>query len=209
MVFSLGIVSLYFGHLIALVQERIRALLAYSSLAHMGFVMLALGLATQMGNQAAVAYTLGYSLTVFVVFIFLGSIRIHGKELMMIDDLRGLAVTQPRLSLLLAIGFLSLLGMPPLAGFMFKVNVLHALLVSGQSSLAIAAIIPTAVAAYYYIQMINLMYFHHPHEDSIQAMSVHMNFFMQSLSGLAVLCLILIGLYPESVFAWVRYLSLG
>lgn len=208
-VFSLGVISLYFGHFVALVQDRIRSLLAYSSLAHMGFVLLALGLASHLGNQAAVVYTLGYSFTVFIVFLFLGCIRVHGRELDLISDLAGLSVIEPRLSLLLTIAFLSLLGMPPLVGFMLKVSVLNALVVSGQSFLAVVSMVPTAVAAYYYIQVINLMYFHEPDDNCISGMTVRMTAFSQLLLGLSVISLVLLGLYPESIFALVRHLSFG
>ncbi len=200
-IFSIGLVSMFFGHFLALVQERIRILLAYSSLAHMGFVLLALGLMSQMGHEAAMVYTIGYTVTIALVFLVLSGMIVNGRRVVLIEDLKGLSITQPSLAFLLLIAIFSLLGLPPFAGFMLKVRVLTALIESQYLGIAVLTLIPSVVAACYYINMIHLMYFQKGNEVSI--VESHYSSIQSLLLITGGVFIIGVGIYPSELFQWV------
>lgn len=194
-----GIGSMYFGHVMALVQDRIRALLAYSSLAHMGFVMLALQLASQAGNQAAILYTWGYGFTVVSVFVVLGAMQVDGRDVMLVEDLKGLAQKQPRVALFLLCALFSLLGMPPFLGFFLKVQVLSALLKAEYYILAAVSLVPMVIAAGYYLQVVSAMYFHA--YDSERSLIFVGGRGQQYYLLLAAVALLVLGMFPGWFFS--------
>lgn len=200
LIFSIGLLSMFYGHLLALMQERIRVLLAYSSLAHMGFVLLALGLVTQMGQKAAMLYTLGYAVTTATVFYILSGLFINGRGVVLLEDLKGLASTQPKLAFLLFIAIFSLLGLPPFAGFMLKVQVLSALIQKEHTLVAILTLIPTVIAACYYINMVHIMYFQaHDETATVEYAFTRSHALTLLLGGLFI---IVVGIYPSLLFNW-------
>lgn len=198
-IFGLGLISMFFGHLLALTQERIRVLLAYSSLAHMGFVLLALGLVSQFGNSVAMLYTLVYAFTIVSVFLILNCLQINGREMMLLDDLKGLSTSQPAVATFLFVALFSLLGLPPFAGFMFKMNLLSALVDKHYTVLAVLTIIPTVISAYYYINMIGLMYFQRADETLV--VNCYVSRGQQSFLFFASVLLLAVGLFPEWLFS--------
>ena len=200
-IFSIGLVSMFFGHFLALVQERIRILLAYSSLAHMGFVLLALGLMSQVGHEAAMVYTIGYTVTIASVFFMLGGMVVNGRRVVLIEDLKGLSITQPSIAFLLLLAIFSLLGLPPFAGFMLKVRVLTALIEGQYLGIAVLTLIPTVVAACYYINMIHLMYFQKG--DEVNIIESHYSALQSILLLTGGLFIIGVGIFPSELFQWV------
>jgi NADH-quinone oxidoreductase subunit N len=199
LVFAVGLGSMYFGHLMALAQERIRALMAYSSLAHMGFVMIALALVSQWGNQSAVFYTLGYGFTVVSFFVVLGSMQIDGRDVVLLEDLKGLAQKQPWLAFFFLCALFSLLGMPPFFGFFLKVQVLRALVQAKYYLLAVGSLVPMVIAAGYYLRAISLMYFHDFDESRTLIFvgnRMHRGYFV-----LVSVVLIALGIFPNVLFS--------
>lgn len=198
-VFAVGVGSMYFGHMMALAQERIRALMAYSSLAHMGFVMIALALISQWGNQSAVFYTLGYGFTVVSVFVVLGAMQIDGRDVLLMEDLKGLSKHQPWLAFFLLCALFSLLGVPPFFGFFLKVQVLRALLQAKYYVLAVVSLIPMVIAAGYYLRAVSLMYFHDAETGQVLTFvggRVHRSYFV-----LASVLLIALGVFPNIILS--------
>ena len=204
----LGLLSMFGGNLLALAQERVRSLLAYSSIGHMGFVLLALTLVNYTGNHAALMYTLGYLLTVGVVLLVMARLSRAQTSLLLIDDLKGLSRVQPLLASLLAVSFLSLLGMPPFAGFMFKMNLLYVLMQANQAWLALSVVAATIIGAYYYINMIGLMFFYDVESSSDQLL-MRSSWLLHAGMVTFIILLIVVGLYPEYVFNRVHQALLG
>lgn len=204
----LGLLSIFGGNLLALAQDRVRSLLAYSSIGHMGFVLLALTLASYPGYHAALVYTVGYLFTIVAVLLVMARVSRSQSSLLLIDDLKGLSSTQPLLALLLSVSFLSLLGMPPFAGFMFKMNLLYALVQANQAWLALAVVIASIIGAYYYINMIGLMFFYEV-DSTAERLVLRSGYFFQVAMVAFILFLILLGVYPEFVFHAIHQVLFG
>lgn len=158
----LAAVTMSYGNLVALRQSGLKRLLAYSSIAQMGYVLMALAAARSPQASAAIGlYLLVYllmNLAAFAVVAYLE--RAHGTD--RDDVLRGLARTAPLPAAVLALALLSLAGIPPLAGFVGKVLLLSAVINGGLVWLAMIAAINMTVALFYYARLIGMMYFETP-----------------------------------------------
>lgn len=203
-VFSVGLLSIFFGNFLALVQERVRSLLAYASFSNMGLVLLALGMTSTEGNYAALVYVLGYLFTVMLLLLLLGCVRVKGRDLILLDDLKGMAYTYPQVAFLAALALFSLLGVPPLVGFMFKVNLVLSLLNAQYTVFAVLVVLATVLSAYYYIQMIGLMCFYPPDDNAMVQLhiSVGQRLFFYASAGI----LLAFGLFPQSIFALIYHI---
>ncbi len=151
--------TLVVGNLAALVQTSLKRLLAYSAVAHAGYLGLALLASDGSGTQAVVWYLTAYTFMnagAFAVLSLLTDQNDRGDDL---ERLAGLGKTRPYIAAALALFLLSLAGIPPLAGFVGKILVFQAALQAGYISLAIIAILTSIVAAYYYVRVVALMYF--------------------------------------------------
>ena len=150
----IGLLGMVFGNLLALRQDKVLRLLGYSTIAHFGYVLAALSCTTGLGYRAALYYGLAYalmSMAVFAVLVALsGEYACEGR----IADYRGAGHRHPWLGLVLAVGLLSLAGLPPTAGFFAKLFVLSALLHAGHTALAIAVVLATATSFYYYLRLL-------------------------------------------------------
>ena len=155
---ALGLLSLGLGNLAAIAQTRIRRMLAYSAIAHAGFVFLALFAATPRGMAAAVFYAAVYALMAagsFGLLLVLGARR----EFEAIADCKGLNRSHPGLALMLLILMFAMAGVPLTAGFYAKLYVLQAVVDAGWWPVAAAAVVLTVVGAYYYLRIVWYMYF--------------------------------------------------
>ena len=151
--------TLVIGNLVALVQTSLKRLLAYSAVAHAGYLGLALLSADAGGTAAVVWYLTAYTFMnvgAFAVLSLLVDQHDRGDDL---ERLAGLGKTRPRLAFSLTLFLLSLAGIPPLAGFVGKILVFQAALQAGYLSLAVIAILTSIVAAYYYVRVVATMYF--------------------------------------------------
>ena len=151
--------TLVVGNFAALVQKSLKGLLAYSAVAHAGYLGLALLGANNGGMQAAIWYLSAYTFMNIGAFAVLSLLTGDDEKRDDLEQLAGLGRTRPRLALALSIFLLSLAGIPPLAGFVGKLLVFQAALQAGYYALAIIAILSSIVAAYYYLRLIARMYF--------------------------------------------------
>ena len=168
-----AVVSMSVGNLLALSQNNVKRLLAYSTVAQAGYIVVALtttlggsaiGAATG-GTSAAMYYLAGYAFTNLAVWLaYAAVLRRVGDD--SIDGLRGLFRRSRVLSILLVIGLLSLLGMPPTVGFMAKAVVFSNAVDQGLVWLAVIAVINTVVAAYYYLRVVGVIMFGEPEDDA-------------------------------------------
>ena len=155
---ALAVLSLLLGNLVAIAQTRIRRMLAYSAIAHTGFVFLALCAGTPRGMGSAVFYTLVYALMAAGSFgmLLLLNARTAAED---IDDFKGLNHSHPWLAVMVLILMFSMAGVPLTAGFYAKLYVLQAVVDAGLWPLAVAAVLLTVVGAYYYLRIVWYMYF--------------------------------------------------
>lgn len=177
---ALAVLSLLLGNLVAIAQTRIRRMLAYSAIAHTGFVFLALGAGTPHGMGSAVFYTFVYALMAAGSFgmLLLLNARVLAED---IQDFKGLNHSHPWLAIMVLILMFSMAGVPLTAGFYAKLYVLQVVVDAGLWPLAVVAVLLTVVGAYYYLRIVWYMYFEEadrpaePGEDSAHVFLVSAN----------------------------------
>jgi NADH-quinone oxidoreductase subunit N len=161
------------GNLLALSQKNVKRLLGYSTIAHAGYILVGVAAVAAnsagglkiAGPQGVLYYLAGYAFTNLAVFIAVIAITNRtGDDA--ISGLHGLGRRSPVMAVLLTVGLLSLLGVPPTVGFMAKVFVFSAAVSSGLAWLAIVAVLNTVISAYYYLGLVRAMFFEEPQDAS-------------------------------------------
>jgi NADH-quinone oxidoreductase subunit N len=197
MLVVLSVGSMLLGNIVAIAQTNLKRMLAYSSIAQMGFMLLGLCSGVVYGNTVSAGNSYASSMFYIVTYVLttLGSFGMvmllsrQGFEAEQIDDLKGLAKRSPWFALVMTIFMLSLAGLPPTVGFYAKLSVLQSLVstnVDGYLWLAIGAVVLSLVGAYYYLRVIKVMYFDEP-ADARPIVSTGDVRAVMSLNGIAVL----------------------
>ncbi len=150
------------GSFAALMQNNIKRLLAYSSIANMGFALVGLAAGNVEGISSVLVYMIIYMIMTAGTFAIVLSMRRNGKPLELVSDLSGLSRNSPALAYALAILMFSMSGIPPLAGFFGKFLVFKAAVGAGLYGLAVFGVVCSVVAAYYYLRIIKVMFFDEP-----------------------------------------------
>jgi NADH-quinone oxidoreductase subunit N len=158
----ISVLSMALGAFAALGQTNIKRLMAYSSIGHMGYALLGLAAGTSLGVRGVMIYLAIYVFTNLGVFACIQAMRRQGKAVENISDLSGLARTCPKLAAIFAILFLSLAGLPPLAGFFAKFYVFLAAIQAGLVWPAILGVLASAVGLVYYLRIVKTIYFDEP-----------------------------------------------
>ena len=208
MLVVLAVGSMLLGNVVAIAQSNLKRMLAYSSIAQMGFMLLGLCSGVVYNNTLSAANSYASSMFYIVTYVLttLGSFGMimllsrQGFEAEQIDDLKGLAKRSPWFALVMTIFMLSLAGLPPTVGFYAKLSVLQSLVstnVTGYVYLAVVAVILSLVGAYYYLRVIKIMYFDEP-TDTHPIESTGDVRLVMSLNGIAVLAF---GILPGGLMA--------
>jgi NADH-quinone oxidoreductase subunit N len=158
----ISVLSMGLGAVAALGQKNIKRLMAYSSIGHMGYALLGLAAGTALGARGVLIYLAIYVFTNLGVFAAIQAMRRGGKSVENIADLAGLGRTNPRLALVFSMLFLSLAGLPPLAGFFAKFYIFLAAIQAHLVWPAILGVLASAVGLVYYLRLVKLMYFDEP-----------------------------------------------
>jgi NADH-quinone oxidoreductase subunit N len=158
MVWVSAVLSMTLGNIGALVQNNIKRLLAYSSIAHAGYILVAFAAGTQSGVSAAIFYAASYAAMNVGAFAIVSHLASRGERYVTLDDYAGLGRRSPLLAALLTVFLLSLIGIPITAGFFAKFYVFSAALQANLVGLTIIGVINSAIAAYYYLRVIIYMY---------------------------------------------------
>jgi NADH-quinone oxidoreductase subunit N len=158
----LSIASMILGAVAAIGQKNIKRLLAYSSIGHMGYALAGLATATNSGVQSSIIYLIIYLVMNVAIFCCVFMMRRENIYYENIDDLSGMSKNHPLLSLSFLIILFSLAGIPPLAGFFAKFYIFMAVIESKMYMLAVIGLITTVVSAFYYLQIIKIIYFDKP-----------------------------------------------
>jgi NADH-quinone oxidoreductase subunit N len=159
-----SIASMLLGAFAAIGQRNIKRLMAYSSIGHMGFALIGLAAGTSEGVQGVLVYMAIYLTMTLGVFAVILSMRRSGGMVESIDQLAGLARTNPTMAFFLAMLLFSMAGVPPLAGFFAKFYVFLAAIKAGLYILAVIGVLASVIGAYYYLAIIKVMYFEEPAE---------------------------------------------
>ena len=158
----ISVLSMGLGAVAALGQRNIKRLMAYSSIGHMGYALLGLAAGTALGVRGVLIYLAIYLATNIGVFASIQAMRRGGKPVETIADLSGLARTNPQLALVFSMLFLSLAGLPPLAGFFAKFYVFLAAIQANLVWPAILGVLASAIGLVYYLRLVKIMYFDEP-----------------------------------------------
>ena len=193
MLAALAVLSLVLGNVAAIAQTNLKRMLGYSTIAHVGFILLGFVAGTAEGIQAALYYTLVYIIMAAGSFGFLVLLSARGQEVEDLDDLKGLWQRSPWFALMMVVLMVSMIGIPPLAGFYAKWWILSALLGTGQTGLAIVGLLASVVGAYYYLRVIRVMLF----DNGGEATAAGVPFDVRVVLSVNALLLVVIGLLPD------------
>ena len=160
-----AVLTMFIGNLAALVQTNIKRMLAYSSIAHAGYIMVAFIASTDLGIAAVLFYLAAYALMKMGAFLVVTHLGQQGEQRLEIKDYAGLGMRQPVLAACFSLFLLSLLGLPATAGFLGKFFAFQAALDSRVIWLVVIAAINSVIGAYYYLRVIVSMYFWEPSKD--------------------------------------------
>ena len=161
-IFFMAVASTLLGAFAAIGQNNIKRLMAYSSIGHVGFILIGLSAGTQEGVTGVLVYLAAYVAMTIGTFACILTMRRPEGAVESIDDLAGLSRHQPILAAVLAILMFSLAGIPPFIGFFAKYFVFLAAIEAGLYVLAIIGVLASVVGAYYYLRVIKVMYFDEP-----------------------------------------------
>ncbi|MFQ6021300.1 MAG: NADH-quinone oxidoreductase subunit NuoN [Acidiferrobacterales bacterium] len=188
MLVILAVLSMAIGNIVAIAQSNIKRMLAYSSIAHMGFFLLGVLSATPNGYSSALFYVLIYAVMALGAFGMVILLSRAGFEAERLDDFKGLNQRSPWYAFLMLLLMFSLAGVPPTVGFYAKLLVIQSVIQADMIWLAVVAVLLAVVGAYYYLRVIRLMYF----DDAEEKIPIGASADMRVLIGINALALLLI-----------------
>jgi len=193
----LSVLSLAIGNVVAIAQTNMKRMLAYSTISHVGFLLLGILAGTVAGYSAAMFYAITYALMAIGGFGVIILMSRAGYEADSLDDFKGLNDRSPWFASMMLILMFSLAGVPPTVGFYAKLSVLQAVIHVDMLWLALVAVFFSIIGAFYYIRVVKLMYFDAPETGEPLTVSTDLQIAV-SLNSLAVLGL---GLFPGGLLA--------
>lgn len=193
MLIVLSLLSMILGNLVAIAQRNIKRMLAYSTIANMGFLLLGFLAADPIGISAAMFYAVAYVITSLASFGVILLLSREGFEADMLDDFKGLNQRSAWWAFIMLVAMFSLAGIPPTLGFYAKFMVIQAAVNAGFIWLAVVAVLTSVVGAFYYLRIVKLMYFDDPADTApIEARGDAR--MLLSVNGIAIL---LLGIFPQ------------
>jgi len=206
LVAALAIVTMLVGNLAALAQTSLKRLLAYSSIAHAGYLRPALVARPALASEAILFYRVAYAAVNLGAFGVIAALARDGREPSTVADLAGLAERRPALAAALTVFLVSLTGIPVTAGFVGKFYLFGAAVSSGWVVLALVGVLTSVVSAYYYLRVVVAMYMEPPlGEDNFAAVPAAAVLALVLSAGVTLL----FGLWPTPVLTLARLASRG
>ena len=197
MLVILAVLSMALGNVVAIAQTNIKRMLAYSTISHVGFILLGILAGNDAGYASAMFYTLAYSMMTLGGFGIVLYMSRTGFEAAELDDYRGLNQRSPWFAFMMLILMFSMAGVPPTVGFWAKLSVLSAVVDIDMVWLAVVAVAFSIIGLFYYLRVVKLMYF----DDAVDIQTIECGRDMQlalSTNGLAILVL---GIYPAGLMS--------
>jgi NADH-quinone oxidoreductase subunit N len=198
MLVILAVASMALGNITAIAQTNIKRMLAYSTISHMGFVLLGILAGSINGYSSAMFYIAAYVLMTLGAFGMVLLLSRAGFEAENLDDFKGLNKRSPWFAGLMLIVMFSLTGVPPTVGFFAKLSVLQAVLEADKTWLVVVAVMLSLIGAFYYLRIVRLMYFDEPEDVSPLTPQADMSILLGA-NGLAVLVL---GILPGPLLSF-------
>ncbi|CAA6810849.1 MAG: NADH-ubiquinone oxidoreductase chain N (EC [uncultured Thiotrichaceae bacterium] len=192
MLILLAVLSLIVGNIVAIAQTNIKRMLAYSTISHMGFILMGILSANEQGYSAAMFYAITYAITSLGGFAIIILLSREGFEAEELTDLKGLNDRHPWYAFMMLLFMFAMAGIPPLVGFYAKLAVLQAVLEANLLWLAIVAVVMSVIGAFYYLRAVKYMYFDKAKDEA--PLEAHLGFTsLLSINGLLMLAL---GIFP-------------
>jgi len=193
----LSAASMLFGNIVAIAQTNLKRMLAYSTISHVGFIIMGVIAGTQAGYGSAMFYTIVYALMSVAGFGMIVLLSRVGFEAENIEDFKGLNQRSPWFAFVMMAVMFSMAGVPPFLGFWAKIAVLQEAINSGFITLAIIGVVASVIGAFYYLRVVKVVYFDKPVDETPINGSMDMRVLL-STNGLAILAL---GLYPTALIS--------
>ena len=201
MLIILAVMSMMIGNLAAIAQTNIKRMLAYSTISHMGFMLLGIIGADENGYSSSMFYVLVYVLMTLGTFGMIMLLSREGFEAEKLEDFKGLNRRNPWYAFITLLLMFSMAGIPPTVGIYAKLSVLQAVISAGYIWLAVVAVLFSLIGAFYYLRIVKLMYFDEPETDAPILPQSDIKLLI-SANGLAVLAF---GIFPQSLMALCAY----
>lgn len=199
LVAGLSALSLVLGNLMGLVQTSFKRLLAYSTISHVGFLLLGFVAGGPGGYAAAMFYAISYGIMAVAAFGSLILLSRAGFEADDIDGFRGLWIRNPGYAFLILFVIASLAGIPPFLGFFAKLQVIQAALLGGYQWLAILAVVSAVVGAFYYLKLVRAMFFEKPEGDAAE---INGDRHLRAAFAVNASALLVLGVFSNSILVW-------
>lgn len=195
MLLVFGLLSVFLGNIVAIAQFNLKRMLAYSTIAHMGFILLGSLSGSMEGYSAALFYTITYAMMAaggFAILILLGK---EGVEAETLDDIKGLNERSPWYAFIMMLLLFSMAGIPPTVGFYAKLSIIQAVMQAGYLWPAIIMVVMSVIGAFYYLRAIKMMYFDKP--DNAEPITAEADF--NILLGVNGVLMLVLGLFPGTL----------
>jgi NADH-quinone oxidoreductase subunit N len=196
---GIAIFSMFIGNLVAITQDNLKRMLAYSGIAHAGYILLRILPGTQQGLSATLFYVAAYAVMNFGAFAVVTALGMRGEQTANLGYWRGLFYRQPFLATTMTIFMLSLAGIPPTVGFFAKLFIFQALVVANLGPPLVVAIVMTVVSFYYYLRVIVVM-FTPVEAEAIERERIGVS--MSAVLAVSAAATIVLGIFPSLVFDW-------
>ena len=198
MLVLLAIISMGLGNIAAIAQTNLKRMLAYSTISHMGFLLLGIIAANTLGYAASMFYVITYALMSMGAFGAIVLLSSKDTESDTLEDFKGLSRRSPWIAMIVMILMFSLAGVPPFVGFWAKWFVLKEVIAAGFPGLAVVAVLFSLIGAYYYLRVVKLMYFDEP-ASGVEAITASEDVrLVFSVNGLSILVL---GILPGALMS--------
>jgi NADH-quinone oxidoreductase subunit N len=197
----LAVASMLVGNITALVQTNVKRMLAYSSIAHAGYLMIGLAAGNATGADGVAYYLAAYLFMQLGAFAIVGMLERENGENLMIDDYRGLGRRRPGLAIAMALFMFSLVGLPPFAGFFGKYYLFTAAVRADMVWLAIFGVVASVISAWFYLGLIVTMFFREPEGEMTQP---GVGGLSRTALAFTVVGTLAVGLIPELILRVMR-----
>jgi NADH-quinone oxidoreductase subunit N len=204
----LAALTMTVGNLAALRQSNLKRMLAYSSIAHAGYILVGLAAGNELGTSAVLFYLFAYAFMnvgAFAILIAVGRFEDATAGGETLDDFAGLGSRRPGLAAAMTLFMLSLAGVPPLAGFLAKLNVFGAAVQAGLVWLAVVGVLNSVVSAYYYLRVVVFMYMKEGAPDEAAPVCLA----LQVGVGIAAVAIVVLGLWPAPILDLARLTAMA
>jgi len=199
---ALAILTMTLGNVLAVTQSSVKRMLAYSSIAHAGYLMIALVAGGEVGAQALLFYVVSYAAMTLGAFAVVAALKADDREGAAYADFAGLGYRKPFLAMAMSLFMLSLAGFPPLAGFTGKFYLFRAAVAAGHTDLAVIGVLNSLVSVFYYLRVILMMYMQ---EGGVEAKSFRGAPYLYAAVGFTAVATVYLGILPTGAL----YASLG